>query len=148
MTFPLNINLIIPFKDNKGTRRKMYVRDLEAFRDSLDSHALRIKTGIEEFMGSGFELAIAARSDGVTKKYFWRFRSGERDRKYNRLHAESVREYIGIFHYSQKVVLVEAEQELIYINANLRLVKNMLESIEQSVSETAELLEINLRPLG
>ena len=126
----------------------MYVRDLEAFRDSLDSHALKIKTDIEEFFGSNFKLAITPRSDGIAKKYFWRFKSGGGDRKYNRLHAESVREYIDIFHYSQKVVLIEAEQEFIYINANLRLIKHMLDCIEQSTSETAEMLAINLRPLG
>ena len=90
-------------------------------------------------LGEDFELTLAARSDGNSRKYYWRFKSSKRDRKYNRLHADSIVEYLRVFDDERKLRLKETEEELIYINANLKLIKGMLDSIDQSVDEKAEL---------
>lgn len=140
MSIPLNINLIIPFKDNKGDRLKSYRREIEGFRDALDLHVLKLKSDLTELFDSNFDLTLAARSDGNSKKYYWRFKSSKRDRKYNRLSAESIKEYLSVFDHDQKIVLIELEQELIYVNANLKLVKGMLDSIDQVVEESQSLL--------
>lgn len=135
MPLPLNINLIIPFKDNKGGRLNLYQNEIEAFKGSLGDRVEELKDELVSLFGEDFELTIAARSDGNAKKYYWRFKSSKRDRKYNRLHADSVLEYVGTFDNERKLRLKELEVELIYINANLKLIKGMMDAIDQSIEE-------------
>lgn len=139
MSLPLNINLIIPFKDNKGRRLALYRNEIEAFRDSLGDRVGGMKDELVSLFGERFELTIAARSDGNSRKYYWRFKSSKRDRKYNRLHADTVVEYLGQYDHDRKLKLRELEEELIYINANLKLIKGMLDAIDQSEDERGAL---------
>ena len=46
---------------------------------------------------------------------------------------------LGSRYEGLKLRLKETEEELIYINANLKLIKGMLDSIDQAVDEKAEL---------
>jgi hypothetical protein len=139
MSVPLNINLIIPFKDNKAGRLKLYRKEIEAFKEMLGQRVEELKEELVSLFGENFELTLAARSDGNSRKYYWRFKSSKRDRKYNRLHADSIVEYLRVFDDERKLRLKETEEELIYINANLKLIKGMLDSIDQAVDEKAEL---------
>ncbi len=139
MSVPLNINLIIPFKDNKAGRLNLYRKEIEAFKEMLGQRVEELKEELVSLLGEDFELTLAARSDGNSRKYYWRFKSSKRDRKYNRLHADSIVEYLRAFDDERKLRLKETEEELIYINANLKLIKGMLDSIDQSVDEKAEL---------
>lgn len=139
MSVPLNINLIIPFKDNKAGRLNLYRREIEAFKEMLGQRVEELKEELVSLFGENFELTLAARSDGNSRKYYWRFKSSKRDRKYNRLHADSIVEYLRVFDDERKLRLKETEEELIYINANLKLIKGMLDSIDQAVDEKAEL---------
>ncbi|GLQ31402.1 hypothetical protein O0V09_15125 [Dasania sp. GY-19] len=139
MSVPLNINLIIPFKDNKAGRLNLYRKEIEAFKEMLGQRVEELKEELVSLLGEDFELTLAARSDGNSRKYYWRFKSSKRDRKYNRLHADSIVEYLRVFDDERKLRLKETEEELIYINANLKLIKGMLDSIDQSVDEKAEL---------
>jgi hypothetical protein len=139
MTVPLNINLIIPFKDNKAGRLNLYRKEIEAFKEMLGQRVEELKEELVSLFGENFELTLAARSDGNSRKYYWRFKSSKRDRKYNRLHAGSIVEYLRVFDDERKLRLKETEEELIYINANLKLIKGMLDSIDQAVDEKAEL---------
>jgi len=141
MHCPLNINLIIPFKDNKGERLNLYRIEIESYKEALASRVEDIKEEIIELFGNNFEMNIAARSDGNTRKYYWRFKSSKRDRKYNRLNAESVVEYLTTIDDRRSLWLREVEEELIYINANLKLIKGMLDSIGQCQKEQRELRE-------
>ena len=139
MSSPLNINLIIPFKDNKAGRLNLYRKEIEAFKEMLGQRVEELKEELVSLLGEDFELTLAARSDGNSRKYYWRFKSSKRDRKYNRLHAGSIVEYLRVFDDERKLRLKETEEELIYINANLKLIKGMLDSIDQAVNEKAEL---------
>ena len=139
MSSPLNINLIIPFKDNKAGRLNLYRKEIEAFKEMLGQRVEELKEELVSLFGENFELTLAARSDGNSRKYYWRFKSSKRDRKYNRLHADSIVEYLRVFDDERKLRLKETEEELIYINANLKLIKGMLDSIDQAVDEKAEL---------
>tara|TARA_B100000953_G_scaffold285476_1_gene266083 strand:+ start:217 stop:651 length:435 start_codon:yes stop_codon:yes gene_type:complete len=139
MSVPLNINLIIPFKDNKAGRLNLYRKEIEAFKEMLGQRVEELKEELVSLLGEDFELTLAARSDGNSRKYYWRFKSSKRDRKYNRLHADSIVEYLRVFDDERKLRLKETEEELIYINANLKLIKGMLDSIDQAVDEKAEL---------
>jgi hypothetical protein len=138
---PLNINLIIPFKDNKGEALNLYRSEILRFRDWLDQRTDTIKLDLEQKIGEGCEITISARSDGNSKKYYWRFKSSFRDRKYNRLHSQPVVDYLLQLHPDIKLWLREVEEELIYINANLKLIKGILDSIEQVSQEKQELLQ-------
>ena len=144
MSFPLNINLIIPFKDNKGNRLNLYINGIEGFKIQLESRVDEIKLELDEIFFGKFELTIAARSDGNSKKYYWRFKSSKKDRKYNRLQADSVMEYLTSIDETRKLWVKETEMELIYINANLRLLKGMKDSIEQSENEVEMFLRANV----
>ena len=139
MSVPLNINLIIPFKDNKAGRLNLYRKEIEAFKEMLGQRVEELKEELVSLFGENFELTLAARSDGNSRKYYWRFKSSKRDRKYNRLHADSIVEYLRVFDDERKLRLKETEEELIYINANRKLIKGMLDSIDQAVDEKAEL---------
>jgi len=139
VTIPLNINLLIPFKDNEGARRNLYRKDIERFRERLEARAAELRDDLISNFGEDFELTIAGRSDGTTTKFFWRFRSSKRDRKYVRLHAETVVDYLKVFDPNQVLHLKDIEEELIYLNANLRLLKGFIDAIEQSESELVDL---------
>lgn len=139
MSVPLNINLIIPFKDNKAGGLNLYRKEIEAFKGMLGQRVEELREELVSLFGEDFELTLAVRSDGNSRKYYWRFKSSKRDRKYSRLHADSIVEYLRVFDDERKLRLKETEEELIYINANLKLIKGMLDSIDQSVDEKAEL---------
>ena len=142
MADSLNINLLIPFKDNSGARRNLYKAEIEKFRAQLDARASEIGDDLATIFGDNFELAISSRSDGTTRKYFWRFRSSKRDRKYVRLAAVSIQDYLRSLDREEMRHLKILEEEIIYLNANLRLLKAMADSIEQSENEIAELREL------
>jgi hypothetical protein len=142
MADSLNINLLIPFKDNSGARRNLYKAEIEKFRAQLDARASEIGDDLATIFGDSFELAISSRSDGTTRKYFWRFRSSKRDRKYVRLAAVSIQDYLRSLDREEMRHLKVLEEEIIYLNANLRLLKAMADSIEQSENEIAELREL------
>lgn len=144
MSAPLNINLIIPFKDNKGRRLNLYRSEIEAFRGQLWKRVDELNGELVSLFGENFDLTLAARSDGSTKKYFWRFTSSKRDRNFNRLHADSVIEYVRSIDDARKLRLKETEEELIYINANLKLIKGMLDAIDQSIIEKQDLMSTEI----
>ena len=135
MSSPLNLNLIIPFKDNKGDRLILYVNEIQAFRESITQYAAQMNHELKDLCGDNFELTIAARSDGTSRKYYWRFKSSKRDRKYNRLCSDSIMEYVETLSDAVRLRLKEIELELIYVNANLKLIKGMLDAIKQCHDE-------------
>jgi hypothetical protein len=156
MSFPLNINLIIPFKDNKGDRLKLYLADIKVFKVQLELRVEDLKNDLDEIFGTTFELTISARSDGSVKKYYWRFKSSKQDRKYNRLRAESVLKYLATVDETRRFRVKEVESELLFrvkeveselldINANMKLLKGMVDSIELSMKEKQLLRQINFR---
>ena len=145
MSFPLNINLIIPFKDNKGDRLKLYLADINVFKEQLELKVEDLKNDLDEIFGTTFELTISARSDGSVKKYYWRFKSSKQDRKYNRLRAESVLKYLATVDETRRFRVKEVESELLGINANMKLLKGMVDSIELTMKENQLLSEINFR---
>jgi hypothetical protein len=134
----LNINLIIPFKDNKG-RLDLYENDIERFKLALGARTEELKSELNSLFCGNLELTIAARSDGSARKYYWRFTSAKRDRKYNRLTSKPVAEYIAGIDDRLRLRLREMESELIDINANLKLIKGISDAIHQSVTEKATL---------
>lgn len=145
MTDPLNINLIIPFKDNKDnkdTRLQLYRNEIERYKTQLCDRVTELQGDLESLFGQKFELTLAPRSDGNARKYYWRFKSSKRDRKYNRLNAETVVEYVKNFEPTRKRRLIEIEEELIYINANLKLIKGIIDAIEQSIAEKEVLINL------
>lgn len=132
---PLNINILIPFKDNKGQRRNLYRLEIVRFSERLDSRVVDLRSELIDLFGADFALNITARSDGNSKKYYWRFKSSKRDRKFNRLGVSSVLEYLAEFDDQRRLRVKEIEEELIYINGNLKLVKGMLDAIDQVEEE-------------
>lgn len=141
-TLPLNINLLIPFKDNKGERQKLYLLEIDRFKASLEKEIDDLKSELEDLFGADFQLSIVARSDGNAKRYYWRYKSSKKDRKFNRLNSESFQDYLGCYGDVQKIQLKEIEKSIIYVNANLKLVKGMLDSIEQCNSEIEAMHQI------
>lgn len=129
---PLNINLIIPFNNNKERGLDLYVDNLVRFRENLESRVDELKCELGTIFGEDFELTIAARSDGTVKKFFWRFTSSLRNRKYHRLVNSDVSKYLSEFALAQIEWVTSVERELVYINANMKLIKGMLDSINQS----------------
>jgi len=136
---PLNLNLILPFKDNIGEKQKLHQRRWDDFRVELEQRVEELRTDLNVSFGQGFELGIMSRGDGAVKKYYWRFKSTKRDRKYNRLNDESVVDYVRNLHDSLRLRLNEMEEEIIYINANMKVLKSMSDSMVQSKKELGAL---------
>jgi hypothetical protein len=103
-----------------------------------------LKSELDSLFGDVFELSISARSDGSTKKFFWRFKSRKQDRTFNRLHAESVVEYLSKIHDDRKLRVKEMEVELIYINANLKVLKSLKDAVDQTKQDKQMLLQANI----
>lgn len=132
---PLNLNILIPFKDNKGQRRNLYRKEIVRYSERLDGRVVELRLELVELFGPDFALNITARSDGNSKKYYWRFKSSKRDRKFNRLGASAVLDYLKAYDEQRRLRVKEIEEELIYINGNLKLVKGMLDAIDQVEDE-------------
>ena len=54
MSVPLNINLIIPFKDNKAGRLNLYRKEIEAFKEMLGQRVEELKEELVSVFGRGF----------------------------------------------------------------------------------------------
>lgn len=141
---PLNINLLIPFKDNKGQRQKLYQTELNKFEAQLEGRIGEIKEEIVELFGQEFHLALAGRSDGNSKRYYWRFKSSKMDRKFNRLFADSVISYLAGLDSARKLRIREMEEEVILINSNLKLVKAIRDAMALSAEEIKCLREMQI----
>ena len=50
MALPLNINLIIPFKDNKGERLKLYLGEMESFQGRLNNRVEELKEELVDIL--------------------------------------------------------------------------------------------------
>ena len=147
MPHPLNINLYIPFKDNKGARRARCRLELETFREEIIARAEELKEEVGQIFARGEGMSMLSKSDGNSKKYYWRIKAGEPSRRYFRLAADEPR---AIFERTSEICqmrLIEIEQEIISLNANLRLVKGMLDSIDQYEQEQEDLQRIRFKSL-
>jgi hypothetical protein len=123
----------------------LYLADINVFKEQLELKVEDLKNDLDEIFGTTFELTISARSDGSVKKYYWRFKSSKQDRKYNRLRAESVLKYLATVDETRRFRVKEVESELLGINANMKLLKGMVDSIELMMKENQLLREINFR---
>ena len=140
---PLNLNLIIPFKDNKGGSQKLYRNDLAKFCTELDLRVDDLKSGLAERFGAKLKVAISSRSDGGVKRYYWRFTSKSKKRTFNRLYDEVVFEYLGSNFDREEVISLKAvEEELIYINANLKVIKSIENAISKLEDESTKLIKM------
>ena len=140
---PLNINLLIPFKDNRGFRQNLYLQEIERFRKALEAEVDSIKSELDDLFGKNFELSLVGRSDGNAKRYYWRFKSSKKDRKFNRLNSESLYDYLNKFSDVQKTQLKDIERTIIYVNANLKMLKGMIDSLTQCNDEIRAVHDIH-----
>ncbi len=138
---PLNLNLIIPFKDNKESARKLYLGELIQFKESLEFRVSELKTKLVDRFGSELKISIAARSDGGVKRYYWRFTSKLKKRTFNRLCDHQVQAYLfSEFDRAAILSLKEIEEELIYINGNMKIAKSIETAINKFDEEVADLI--------
>ena len=144
----LNLNLILPFKDNIGSKQRLHQRRMDDFKEELEDRVEELRTSLKVLFGQEFELAIMSRGDGYSKKYYWRFSTSKRDRKYSRLVDKVITEYVQKLHDSLRLKLKEIEEELIYINANIKVLKAMEDSILQSKKELGSLRELKFQNEG
>jgi len=138
-TNPLNINLIIPFKDNKGDKQRLHAKCLKGFYDELEYRVEELRLDLPMFFGKDFELVILTRGGAGAKMYYWRFRSIKRSRKYCRLADEIVTDYISDLHADLRLRLREIEEDLIYINANMKVLYTFRDAMEKSKDELSSL---------
>lgn len=120
----------------------MYLQEIERFRKALETEIESIKSELDDLFGKDFELSLVGRSDGNAKRYYWRFKSSKKDRKFNRLNSDSLHEYLNRFSDIQKTQLKEIERTIIYINANLKMVKGMIDSLAQCNDEIQSVHQI------
>lgn len=142
MNLPLNINLILPFKDNKGFRQKLLDNELCSFESELLEHVESLKCSLAERSVASLKITIMPRSDGSVKMYYWRFKSSKQSRAYSRLSAPIFKTYLDSLDYETVVTLKKVECELIYINFNLKVIKSLRGAIAKCNEEQAKNYEI------
>lgn len=140
MSNPFNINLIVPFKDNKGSKRKLFVAEIESYKKDLEGRAVELKQDLETLFGDALKISIVARSDRGAVSYYWRYKSSKEDRKYRRLANEQMQEYLLTIDQHRRNALKGIEEDLIYINGNLKVLKSMTDALEKTQAEQTELL--------
>ncbi|POP51573.1 hypothetical protein C0068_16690 [Zhongshania marina] len=139
---PLNLNLIISFKDNKERGHTQLLREIDDFAVELDDRVSEIKGEMEPLFGKDFPLSIYVRALKTTRTYFWRYRGKAAQRKYARLTDPIFQPVVASLHPDQLITLRSMESELLTINANLVVVhalKNALADIAQGRERLAEL---------
>ena len=129
MTSSLNLNLIIPFKDNRDAFTS-YVLSLDSFRDELEGEVVRCQSVLESLFSSNQKITIASRSSGSAKKYFWRLTGTGMNRSYSRLNDEHIKPVIETMNRNQLILLIEIEETLVYVNGNMKAIRGMLDSIK------------------
>ncbi len=138
---PLNLNLIIPFKDNKDFSKKLYMKELSQFRDDLEGRVVDLKSKLNERFGSALKISIASRSDGGVKRYYWRFTSKLQKRTFNRLCEPQLQAYLNAeFGRSAILSLKEIEEELIYINGNMKIARTIETTLKKFDEEITSLI--------
>ncbi len=142
---PLNLNLIIPFKDKKGIRKNRLLLELRKYEEQLHQSVVDLKSELSKAFKSSFGLSITKRTGTTSNKYYWRMTSRNSKRTFNRLFDEPILKFLGDGFSRREVAdLKKVEDELILINANLRLVYHLKGSIIDSESELKSNLEIEL----
>lgn len=138
MNEPL-VNTLIPFKDNKGVRQRLFVTEMESVSKDIEKRAGELKEEVRTLFGDGLQIALVGRSDRGTTAYYWRSRSTKSDRKFRRLANGELKEYLDTLDKTRLRALRAIEEEIIYCNANLKAIKAMTNTLEKSNSEQEEL---------
>ncbi len=143
--FPLNLNLIIPFKDKKGIRKTRLLVELKKYEKQLHQRVVDLKAELLTVFKSSFGLSITKRTGTTSNKYYWRKTSRKSKRTYNRLSDECIINFLNDG-FSRREVrdLQDAENELILINANLRLVYHIEGAIKDTAKELTNTHEMEL----
>jgi hypothetical protein len=136
------INIYIPFKDIKGIRQRRFLTDSESVLTDLEKRVGDLKKEVQTLFGDKLQIAIVGRSDGGALAYYWRYRSTQKDRKFRRLANQDWKDYIGTLDKTRLGALRTIEDELIYMNANVKLIKAMRDAIAKSNSEHDELYQV------
>jgi len=143
--FPLNLNLIIPFKDKKGIWKNRLLLELNKYEGQLHQRVIDLKAELLKAFKVSFGLSIAKRAGTTSNKYYWRMTSRNSKRTYNRLFDEPILKFLEDGFSRREVAdLKKVENELILINANLRLVYHLKGSIKDSERELKDNHEIKL----
>jgi len=139
---PLNINLIISFKDNKRGWRSRLDREIEAHMILIEERVQEIKEEMIPIFGPDFEIGIFARANRAARSFTWRYRATSKNRKHARLCDPSFSEVWSRLHHDQRIVLRSIEQELLALNANLSIlgaIKNASSEYDDSVEDLRNL---------
>ncbi|EIF42846.1 hypothetical protein DOK_11716 [gamma proteobacterium BDW918] len=139
---PLNINLIISFKDNKREWRSRLDREIESQMLLIDERVREIKEEMIPVFGPDFEIAIFARANRAARSFTWRYRASTKNRKHARLCDPSFAEVLARLHPDQRITLRSIEVELLALNANLSIlgaIKNASLEFDTSREELANI---------
>lgn len=127
--FPLNLNLIISFKDNRQGAHSQLLREIEDFVSAMDQRIGEIKAEMEPLFGEAFPITIAPRTLKSSRTYYWRYRAKDAQRKYARLSDPLFKPVIAGLHPDQIMTLKSVENEVLAINANLVVTHSLTTAI-------------------
>ena len=125
--FPLNINLIIPFKDKK---RDGLRNDLSIVEAEMKKVVEKLNLEISDTCGEDFKLSILAKRAGKTTRYYWRFKSSKNDRSFKRIYDPAVKEYLETKSSHMQLFILDMENILNIINANLIAIAGIKHGME------------------
>lgn len=133
------INIYIPFKDNKDGRKQSHflgvlnvdIQNIDKKIDSLISDA--------KVLVGDIDIGIVCRSDNGTPAYYWRYKSKIKGRKFYRLSNDDLFDYLCTLPSRHIDTLGGIEEDLIYCNANLRIIYKFKNEIKKTNLEIEDL---------
>lgn len=137
------INIYIPFKDNKDeTKQSLFLGRLKADSDRIEKRIEALRADAEVLAGD-IKIGVVCRSDNGTPTYYWRYKSKTKNRKFHRLSNKDLFEYLCSFTTERMDTLIRIEEEIIYCNANLKILYKYRSEISKTNSELNKLNELD-----
>lgn len=135
----ISLNLIIPFKDNKGEKLEAYLSELFQYQETLFRRADELQSELDMILDDEFEMRLVKRKLKNGFQYSWRFKSSKKNRTPTRLSDPKKIEYLKTLHHDYRSFVVYIESNLLPVNSNLDLVSQMIAIIENYKSANLEL---------
>ena len=149
MDSPLNINLIIPFKDNNDLGKNTTKRRMVDFQNEILSRVDDISDYLKSRFGSDFGLQIKRRNSRGIVGFHWRIIEKDNKSIFRRLNDDQCIDLLKTnLDREGRLEMVEIEKELLCLNANMRVSKIIEQSIDLLVQEHEVLFDIQLHNMG
>lgn len=122
MDSPLNLNLILTFKDNSENGSNIILQNLATLEQNIIERASQLEAYKNSLFEDFTKLEIVIRNHRSTLTICWREKKPKNYRDYYRLNSNQLSDCIESIRGSKLEWLFEIEKEVLILNGNLKLI--------------------------